>query len=141
MSDINGRAVALDTALSNLRKRFGDGAIMKLGEAGHLQGVEVISTGSVTLDMALGVGGIPRGRVTEIFGPEMSGKTTICQHIIAEAQKLGGVAAFVDTEHALDPAYAARCGVNIDELYISNQTRGSRLWKSPRRWCAPAPWT
>ena len=126
MSDKNGRAVALDTALSNLRKRFGDGAIMKLGEAGHLQGVEVISTGSVTLDMALGVGGIPRGRVTEIFGPEMSGKTTICQHIIAEAQKLGGVAAFVDTEHALDPAYAARCGVNIDELYISQPDTGEQ---------------
>jgi len=126
VSDKNGRARALDTTLSSLRKRFGDGAIMKLGEAGHLHGVEVVSTGSVTLDLALGVGGVPRGRVTEIFGPEMSGKTTICQHIIAEAQKLGGVAAFIDTEHALDPAYAARCGVNVDELYISQPDTGEQ---------------
>jgi len=121
----SGRDQALETALSGLRKRFGETAIMKLGDATHLD-VDVIPTGSIGLDVALGVGGIPRGRVTEIYGPEMSGKTTICQHIIAEAQKLGGVAAFVDTEHALDPAYAARCGVNVDELYISQPDTGEQ---------------
>ena len=121
----SGRDQALETALSGLRKRFGETAILKLGDATHLD-VAVIPTGSIGLDIALGVGGIPRGRVTEIYGPEMSGKTTICQHIIAEAQKLGGVAAFVDTEHALDPAYAARCGVNVDELYISQPDTGEQ---------------
>ncbi len=96
---------------------------MKLGEATHLQ-VEAIPTGSLSLDLALGVGGIPRGRVTEIFGPEASGKTTLCQHIIAEAQKRGGLAAFIDVEHALDPLYAARCGVDLNNLYISQPDTG-----------------
>ena len=126
MGERHGKSLALDTTLANLRKRFGDGAIMRLGEAGSLQGVDIIPTGSISLDLALGVGGIPRGRVTEIFGPEMSGKTTICQHIIAEAQKLGGVAAFIDTEHALDPAYASRCGVSVDDLYISQPDTGEQ---------------
>ena len=120
-----GRAKALESALANLRKRFGDGAIMKLGESTHLQ-VEVIPTGSLALDIALGVGGIPRGRVTEIYGPESSGKTTLCQHIIADAQRGGGVAAFIDVEHALDPAYAARCGVEVDNLYISQPDTGEQ---------------
>ena len=124
MSD-SGRAKALETALVNLRKRFGDGAIMKLGESTHLQ-VEAIPTGALSLDVALGVGGIPRGRVTEIYGPESSGKTTLCQHIIAEAQKQGGIAAFIDVEHALDPAYAARCGVDVDNLYISQPDTGEQ---------------
>jgi len=124
MSD-SGRAKALETALVNLRKRFGDGAIMKLGESTHLQ-VAVIPTGALSLDMALGVGGIPRGRVTEIYGPESSGKTTLCQHIIAEAQKQGGIAAFIDVEHALDPGYAARCGVNVEDLYISQPDTGEQ---------------
>jgi recombination protein RecA len=121
----SGRAKALETALVNLRKRFGDGAIMKLGESTHLQ-VEVVPTGALSLDVALGVGGIPRGRVTEIYGPEASGKTTLCQHIIAEAQKRGGIAAFIDVEHALDPSYAARCGVNVDDLYISQPDTGEQ---------------
>jgi recombination protein RecA len=124
MSD-SGRAKALETALVNLRKRFGDGAIMKLGESTHLK-VEVIPTGALSLDIALGVGGIPRGRVTEIYGPESSGKTTLCQHIIAEAQKRGGIAAFIDVENALDPSYAERCGVDVDSLYISQPDTGEQ---------------
>ncbi len=121
----NGQAKALETALANLKKRFGEGAIMKLGEAQHLQ-VESIPTGSLALDIALGVGGVPKGRVIEIYGPESSGKTTLCQHIIAEAQKMGGVAAFVDVEHALDPVYAERCGVNVDDLYVSQPDTGEQ---------------
>ncbi len=120
-----GRMKALETTLATLKKRFGDGTIMKLGEAPNLK-VEAIPTGSLALDLAIGVGGVPRGRVTEIYGPESSGKTTLAQHIIAEAQKTGGVAAFVDTEHALDPAYAAKCGVNMDELYISQPDTGEQ---------------
>jgi recombination protein RecA len=121
----SGRAKALETALVNLRKRFGDGAIMKLGESTHLQ-IEAIPTGALSLDIALGVGGIPRGRVTEIYGPESSGKTTLCQHIIAEGQKRGGIAAFIDVENALDPVYAERCGVDVDSLYISQPDTGEQ---------------
>ena len=105
MSKENGRADTLQRTLDTITKRFGDGAIMRLGEARHLQ-IESIPTGSLGLDIALGVGGVPRGRVIEIYGPESSGKTTLCQHIIAEAQKRGGICAFVDMEHALDPGYA-----------------------------------
>ena len=111
--------------MSQIKKEYGDGAVMRLGEAAHLA-VEVIPTGSLALDRALGVGGIPRGRVTEIYGPEASGKTTVCQHIVAEAQKMGGVAAFVDMEHALDPAYAGRCGVDVENLYISQPDTGEQ---------------
>ena len=121
----SGKHKALETTLAGLSKRFGEGAIMRLGEATHLQ-VEVIPTGSIALDLALGVGGIPRGRITEIYGPESAGKTTLCQHIIAEAQKLGGTCAFIDMEHALDPTYAARCGVNIDDLYIAQPDTGEQ---------------
>jgi recombination protein RecA len=120
-----GRARALDAVLGNITKRFGEGSIMRLGEATHLQ-VETIPTGSLAIDIALGVGGIPRGRVTEIYGPESAGKTTLCQHIVAETQKRGGVAAYIDMEHALDPAYAARCGVDIDNLYISQPDTGEQ---------------
>ena len=120
-----GRAKALDTTLATLKKKYGDGAIMKLGEAPQLK-IESIPTGTLALDLAIGVGGIPRGRVTEIYGPESSGKTTLCQHIIAEAQKQGGIAAFVDTEHALDPSYAEKCGVNLDDLYISQPDTGEQ---------------
>jgi recombination protein RecA len=120
-----GRARALDAVLGNITKRFGEGSIMRLGEATHLH-VETIPTGSLALDLALGVGGIPRGRVTEIYGPESAGKTTLCQHIVAETQKRGGVAAYIDMEHALDPAYAARCGVDIDNLYISQPDTGEQ---------------
>ncbi len=116
---------ALEAAMAQIKTESGDGAVMRLGEASHLA-VEVIPTGSLALDRALGVGGIPRGRVSEIFGPEASGKTTVCQHIVAESQKLGGVAAFIDMEHALDPAYAARCGVDIDNLYISQPDTGEQ---------------
>jgi recombination protein RecA len=122
---VDGREKALETTLAQIRKRFGEGAVMKLGDSTALH-VEAIPTGCLALDLALGIGGIPRGRITEIFGPESSGKTTLCQHIIAECQKLGGIAAFVDVEHALDPAYAARCGVNIDELYISQPDTGEQ---------------
>jgi recombination protein RecA len=124
-NNLNGREKALEVAVSDLRKRFGDGAIMKLGESTHLK-VEVIPTGALSLDIALGVGGIPRGRVTEIYGPESSGKTTLCQHIIAEAQKRGGIAAFIDVENALDPGYAERCGVDVDSLYISQPDTGEQ---------------
>ncbi len=121
----DARQAALDKTLGDITKRYGEGAIMRLGEAHHLA-VEVIPTGSLSLDIALGVGGIPRGRITEIYGPESSGKTTICQHIAAEAQRMGGVAAFIDMEHALDPNYAARCGVNIDSLLISQPDTGEQ---------------
>jgi recombination protein RecA len=121
----DGRSRALETALASIQKRHGEGAIMRLGQASHLQ-VEVIPTGSLSLDLALGVGGVPRGRVTEIYGPEGSGKTTVCQHIVAEAQRLGGVAAYIDMEHALDPQYASRCGVNVEELYISQPDTGEQ---------------
>src|SRR4030042_5221645 len=119
------RQIALDKAVNDIVKRYGDGSIMRLGEAHQLL-VEAIPTGSLSLDLALGVGGIPRGRITELFGPESSGKTTICQHIVAEAQKLGGTAAYIDMEHALDPSYAARCGVNVDNLLISQPDTGEQ---------------
>ncbi|RMF47973.1 MAG: recombinase RecA [Anaerolineae bacterium] len=119
------RMAALDKTLGDLAKRYGEGAIMRLGEAHHMI-VEAIPTGSLSLDIALGVGGIPRGRITEIYGPESSGKTTICQHIVAEAQKLGGTAAFIDMEHALDPMYAARCGVDVENLLISQPDTGEQ---------------
>jgi recombination protein RecA len=117
MSD-EGRAKALESALSDITKRFGDGSILRLGDATHLH-VDTIPTGSLAIDIALGVGGIPRGRVTEVYGPESSGKTTLCLHTISEAQKRGGICAFIDMEHALDPAYAARIGVDVNNLYIS----------------------
>ena len=119
------REEVLEEALKEIIKRFGDGAVMRLGEATHLK-VESIPTGSLTLDLALGVGGIPRGRVTEIFGPEASGKTTLAQHIVAEAQALNGVCAFIDMEHALDPVYAERCGVDVNNLYISQPDTGEQ---------------
>ena len=118
------RAV-LDKAVGDILKRYGDGSIVRLGEAQHMQ-TESYPTGSLSLDIALGVGGIPRGRVTEIYGPESSGKTTICQHVIAEVQKMGGVAAFIDMEHALDPVYAARVGVDIDNLLVSQPDTGEQ---------------
>lgn len=121
----NGRIVALEKTLESLTKRYGEGTIMRLGDALHLQ-VETIPTGSLSLDIALGVGGVPRGRVVEIYGPESSGKTTLCQHIIAEAQRRGGVCAFVDMEHALDPSYAAKCGVDVDNLYVSQPDTGEQ---------------
>ncbi len=115
---------ALELAIDQIEKRFGKGSVMKLGEVAARSPVETISSGSLALDLALGVGGIPRGRITEIFGPEASGKTTLGQHIIAEAQKGGGIAAYIDVEHALDPTYAANCGVNVDNMLISQPDTG-----------------
>jgi len=119
------RTKAVDAAILAIEKQFGRGSIMKLGSAERQQ-VDSIPTGSIALDLALGVGGIPRGRITEIFGPESSGKTTVCQHVIAEAQRNGGVAAFIDVEHALDPGYARACGVNVDELLVSQPDTGEQ---------------
>jgi len=124
-SNKDAREAVLAKAVDDITKRYGEGAVMRLGEAKHLE-VEAIPTGALALDVALGVGGIPRGRVTEIYGPEASGKTTICQHIVAEAQALGGVCAFVDMEHALDPAYARKCGVKVEDLYISQPDMGEQ---------------
>jgi len=121
----DAKSVALENAMGDITKRYGDGAIMKLGESHQLE-CEAIPTGALSLDIALGVGGIPRGRITEVYGPEASGKTTIAQHIVAEAQKLGGTCAFIDMEHALDPSYAARCGVDIDNLLISQPDTGEQ---------------
>jgi len=116
---------ATEAAIEQIKERFGAGAIMRLGEAKRIQ-VDVIPTGSLSLDIALGVGGIPRGRIIEIFGPEASGKTTLAQHIVAQLQKMGGTAAFVDAEHALDPEYARKIGVNVDELLISQPDTGEQ---------------
>ena len=116
---------ALDAAISQIQKQFGKGSIMKLGEATDTN-VQTFPTGSLSLDIALGVGGLPRGRIVEIYGPESSGKTTVTLHMIAEVQKQGGIAAFIDAEHALDPAYASNLGVNIDELYISQPDNGEQ---------------
>ena len=121
----NGRSKALDTTLANLNKKYGEGAVMKLGDATKLT-VESIPSGSLSLDIALGVGGYPKGRIVEIYGPEASGKTTLCLHVIAEAQKAGGICGFVDVEHALDPAYAARIGVDVNNLYVSQPDTGEQ---------------
>ncbi|MCL4872087.1 MAG: recombinase RecA [Anaerolineae bacterium] len=121
----NGREGALKQTIDTLTKKYGEGAIIRLGEAQHMV-VEAIPTGCLSLDICLGVGGVPRGRVVEIYGPESSGKTTLCLHIIAEAQKLGGICAFVDMEHALDPYYAQKLGVDIENLYISQPDTGEQ---------------
>ena len=120
-----GREKALEAALEELTKRFGEGTLVRLGDARHLH-VDVVPTGSLAVDIALGVGGIPRGRITEIYGPESSGKTTLCLHLIAEAQRRGGICAFVDMEHALDPAFAKRIGVDLETLYISQPDTGEQ---------------
>ncbi len=117
---------ALELALGQIEKQFGKGAIMKLGESQSMMDVDIISTGCLDLDLALGVGGLPRGRIIEIYGPESSGKTTVALHVVAEAQKAGGTAAFVDAEHALDPVYARNLGVNIDDLYVSQPDTGEQ---------------
>ncbi len=122
---LDAKKAVLDKAVTDIVKRYGEGSIMRLGEAQHMT-VEAIPTGSLSLDIALGIGGIPRGRISEIYGPESSGKTTICQHIVAESQKLGGTAAFIDMEHALDPAYAQKCGVNVENLLISQPDTGEQ---------------
>jgi recombination protein RecA len=117
---------ALTAAMSQIDRKYGKGSIMKMGEASSRLAIETIPTGAIALDIALGAGGVPRGRVVEIYGPESSGKTTLAQHIIAQAQKMGGVAAFIDAEHAFDPVYAARCGVDIDNLLVSQPDFGEQ---------------
>lgn len=122
---LTGRAKSLEVTLSDLTKRFGDGTVVRLGDAKHMH-IDTIPTGSLMVDIALGVGGVPRGRIVEISGPESSGKTTFCLHTIAEAQKMGGLCAFIDMEHALDPVYAARIGVDVHNLYISQPDTGEQ---------------
>jgi recombination protein RecA len=122
--DTRNTKVDLESVLAQIQKQFGEGAIMRLGDASTQTAIPCISTGSFSLDMALGIGGVPRGRVTEIYGPESSGKTTLCLHVIANAQKGGGVAAFIDAEHAMDPLYAKKIGVNIDDLLVSQPSSG-----------------
>ncbi len=122
----DNRKKALAAALSQIEKQFGKGSVMRLGDDGAIPNVQAVSTGSLGLDIALGIGGLPRGRVTEIYGPESSGKTTLTLHVIAEVQKLGGTAAFVDAEHALDPGYAEKLGVNVDELLVSQPDTGEQ---------------
>ena len=117
---------ALSAALGQIEKQFGKGAVMRMGDAGMIRDVEAVSTGSLGLDIALGIGGLPRGRVVEIYGPESSGKTTLTLQVIAEVQKLGGTAAFVDAEHALDPQYAQKLGVNVDDLLVSQPDTGEQ---------------
>ena len=119
------REQALEAAVSQIERQFGKGAIMKMGEASHVD-IDSVSTGSLSLDVALGIGGLPRGRVAEVFGPESSGKTTLCYHVIAEAQRKGGLAAFIDAEHAMDPTYARRIGVNVDDLLLSQPDNGEQ---------------
>jgi recombination protein RecA len=120
------REKALELAIGQIEKRFGKGSIMRMGESSGLPPIAAIPTGSLALDLALGIGGIPKGRITEIFGPESSGKTTLAQHIIAEAQKRGGTVAYIDAEHALDPSYARNCGVNVEDLLISQPDTGEQ---------------
>ena len=119
------RDQALDAAVSQIERQFGKGAIMKMGEASHVD-IDSVSTGALSLDLGLGIGGLPRGRVVEVFGPESSGKTTLCYHVIAEAQRKGGLAAFIDAEHSMDPTYARRIGVNVDELLLSQPDNGEQ---------------
>ena len=126
MAVIEEKKRALETVTAQIERQFGKGAIMRYGDGGDPMNVEAIPTGSIALDLALGVGGVPRGRVVEIFGSESSGKTTLAQHILAEAQRLGGTVAYIDAEHALDPAYARACGVNVDEMLISQPDTGEQ---------------
>src|SRR5690349_24133980 len=119
------REQALEAAVSQIERQFGKGAIMKMGDAAQVD-IDVVSTGALSLDLALGIGGLPRGRVVEVYGPESSGKTTLCYHVIAEAQRRGGLAAFIDAEHAMDPAYARRIGVNVDDLLVSQPDNGEQ---------------
>ncbi|WP_297362589.1 recombinase RecA [Acidiferrobacter sp.] len=123
--DVN-KGKALSAALGQIEKQFGKGSVMRLGDAGEIPAIATVPTGSLGLDMALGIGGLPRGRVVEIYGPESSGKTTLTLHVVAQAQKAGGTAAFIDAEHALDPAYAKRLGVNVDDLLVSQPDSGEQ---------------
>ena len=123
MAENTEKKKALEAAMSQIEKQFGKGSVMKLGEFKAME-IEAIPTGALSLDMALGIGGVPRGRIIEVFGPESSGKTTLALHVVAEAQKMGGEAAFIDAEHALDPVYAKKLGVDIDNLIVSQPDTG-----------------
>ena len=140
MADRLDKLKALDAAISKLEKDFGKGTVMKLGDASANVSVETVPTGSLSLDIALGLGGVPQGRVIEIYGPESSGKTTVALHMISEVQKRGGIAGFIDAEHALDPVYAKNIGVDIDELYISQPDSGDQALRLQRRWFAQEQW-
>ena len=122
---------ALEAALGHIEKQYGKGSVMKLGESSANMQVETVPTGSLSLDIALGVGGVPKGRIIEIYGPESSGKTTVALHMVAEVQKRGGIAGFIDAEHALDPVYAKNIGVDIDNLYISQPDNGEQALENP----------
>ena len=124
-ASVSDKKTALETAISRIEREYGKGTIMKLGENTHMN-VSAVSTGSLSLDMALGIGGVPRGRIIEIYGPESSGKTTVALHVVAEVQKLGGEAAFIDAEHALDPVYAKNLGVDINNLLVSQPDSGEQ---------------
>ena len=124
--DKNDKLKALDAALSQIEKQHGKGSVMKLGDQGKNMNIETVPTGSISLDIALGLGGVPKGRIVEIYGPESSGKTTVALHMVAEVQKRGGIAGFIDAEHALDPVYAKNIGVDIDNLYISQPDFGEQ---------------
>ncbi len=126
MANSDDKMRALDAALGQIEKQYGKGAVMKLGDNGTNMNVETVPTGSLSLDVALGLGGVPRGRIIEIYGPESSGKTTVALHMVAEVQKRGGIAGFIDAEHALDPVYAKNIGVDIDNLYISQPDNGEQ---------------
>lgn len=132
------KAQALETALNQIEKQFGKGAVMRLGQNSTMN-VEAIPTGSLALDIALGIGGVPKGRIIEIYGPESSGKTTVALHIVAEAQKMGGDAVFIDVEHALDPVYAQALGVDIDSLLVSQPDTGEQALEIAEAWSAPVP--
>ena len=125
-ASLSERQKALDAALAQIEKQFGKGSVMKLGDQNDHMQVEAVPTGSLSLDIALGVGGVPKGRIIEIYGPESSGKTTVALHVVAEVQKRGGIAGFIDAEHALDPVYAQHIGVDIDNLYISQPDNGEQ---------------
>ena len=132
---------ALSNALAQIEKAYGKGSVMKLGDSSAAMNIETVPTGSLSLDIALGLGGIPKGRVIEIFGPESSGKTTVALHMVAEVQKRGGIAGFIDAEHALDPVYAKNIGVDIDNLYISQPDNGEQALEITIPWCAREQWT
>ena len=132
--NIDDKRKALDAAIAQIEKQYGKGSVMKLGDSNANMNIDVIPTGSLSLDIALGLGGVPRGRIIEVFGPESSGKTTVALHIVAEIQKRGGIAGFIDAEHALDPTYAKNIGVDIDNLYISQPDCESRHLRSQRPW-------
>lgn len=134
------RNKALDAALAQIEKAHGKGSVMRLGDQAYAQ-IESIPTGSVALDIALGIGGLPRGRIVEVYGPESSGKTTVALHAIANAQAEGGICAFIDAEHALDPSYAHALGVNTDELLVSQPDNGEQALRSLTPWSAPVPWS